>query len=312
MEISQKKNKNNDDVVSFIFFSSKRAQPRKINIPTLWAKRGLYFFASLCFLLTIIGFHYVSLLKASHNFKKTQIQNQLLARHIGNLEGKMSSIDQIIKQINEFSIKLSTMAGTPLAKTVALKTTPKPPNEELESETPVPQEWSQESYFDELSAKLDTQKETLALEQLSLEETLAILTDQTSLLAGTPSLKPARGWITSGFGPRISPWNGQPQIHEGVDIAARPGTQIIAPADGIVTFAGLMTEFGKALVIDHGYRTITRYGHTSAIYVTPGQKVKRGDVIASVGSTGRATGPHLHYEVIKDGKPIDPLNYILD
>ena len=101
-------------------------------------------------------------------------------------------------------------------------------------------------------------------------------------------------------------------MHEGLDIAANPGTPVVAPADGMVTYAGYDAGYGKLIVIDHGYGVETRYGHNSEIQVAVGQKVRHGQRIAAVGSTGRSTGPHLHYEVRVNGQPIDPLNYILE
>ena len=101
-------------------------------------------------------------------------------------------------------------------------------------------------------------------------------------------------------------------MHNGIDIAAAPGSPIVAPADGIVSFAGYDPGYGKLVSIDHGYGVVTRFGHTSQIFVEVGQKVSRRDVIASVGNTGRSTGPHLHYEVRVNNIPVDPYNYVLD
>jgi murein DD-endopeptidase MepM/ murein hydrolase activator NlpD len=100
-------------------------------------------------------------------------------------------------------------------------------------------------------------------------------------------------------------------LHQGLDIAGAPGTPVYAPADGIVSFAGYDVGYGKLLSIDHGYGVVTRYGHNSQLFVVVGQKVKRGDVVSAIGSTGKSTGTHLHYEVRVNGLPVDPSNYIL-
>jgi murein DD-endopeptidase MepM/ murein hydrolase activator NlpD len=131
-------------------------------------------------------------------------------------------------------------------------------------------------------------------------------------LASTPSIWPSAGWVTSGFGPRISPFTGRRQLHAGLDIAADFGTEIVAPARGRVVFAGSKGALGKTLVLDHGHGLRTTYGHAAELFVKRGQHVERGTRIASVGSTGRSTGPHLHYAVEVNGKPVDPTNYILD
>ena len=151
-----------------------------------------------------------------------------------------------------------------------------------------------------------------AVQEESFNELVEFLEDKKSLLASTPSVWPVRGWITSGFGRRVSPFTGTYKDHEGLDIATRMGTPIIAPADGRVTYVGVESGYGKLLVIDHGYGVMTRYGHNSKIFTKVGEEIKRGQKIAAVGSTGRSTGPHVHYEVRVNGVPVNPKNYILN
>jgi murein DD-endopeptidase MepM/ murein hydrolase activator NlpD len=127
-----------------------------------------------------------------------------------------------------------------------------------------------------------------------------------------PSIWPSKGWLTSRFGPRVSPFTGRRQQHTGIDIAAADGTLIQAPARGRVTFAGRKGPLGNALVLDHGFGVKTVYGHTKEILVKTGDTVERGDRIALIGSSGRSTGPHLHYVVEVKGKPRNPLDYIFD
>ena len=131
-------------------------------------------------------------------------------------------------------------------------------------------------------------------------------------ISSTPAIAPVKGIFTSGFGTRSDPLTHGRGIHQGVDIAAAPGQPVRASADGIVMAASEQGGLGKAIFLAHGYGLSTRYGHLSAVSVRPGQKVKRGDVIGRVGSTGRSTGYHLHYEVRIDGEPVNPLAYILD
>jgi len=131
-------------------------------------------------------------------------------------------------------------------------------------------------------------------------------------ISSTPAIAPVKGIFTSGFGTRSDPLTHGRGTHQGVDIAAAPGQPVRASADGIVMAASEQGGLGKAVFLAHGYGLSTRYGHLSAVSVRPGQKVKRGDVIGRVGSTGRSTGYHLHYEVRIDGEPVNPLAYILD
>jgi len=138
------------------------------------------------------------------------------------------------------------------------------------------------------------------------------LEDKLNLLASTPSIRPIKGgWISSGFGYRRSPFTGRREFHRGLDIAAQKGTPIFATADGVVTFAGNKGLMGKMIVIDHGYGMVTRYGHIYKLKKKRGDKVKRGDIIGLLGSTGRSTGPHVHYEVRLNGVPVNPQKYIL-
>ena len=149
-------------------------------------------------------------------------------------------------------------------------------------------------------------------EEQSLGGLIDHLEDQTSRLVKTPSLAPTQGWVTSAFGYRSSPFTGNREFHRGIDIAARKGTPIVAPADGKVRFRGQRRHMGNTVVIRHGYGVETRYGHLSEILVKRGQQVKRGEAIALMGTTGRSTGPHLHYQVDVNGKAVNPRNYILD
>ena len=138
------------------------------------------------------------------------------------------------------------------------------------------------------------------------------LLDKESILRSTPSILPARGWITSYYGPRKSPHSGRKKMHEGLDIGGKTGTPILAPADGMISFSGHKPGFGKFVQIDHGYGLETIFGHANKLLVREGEKVKRGHTIALLGNTGLSTGPHLHYEVRVNGIAVDPLYYILD
>lgn len=130
----------------------------------------------------------------------------------------------------------------------------------------------------------------------------------------TPSIRPVDGehcWVTAGFGNRMSEFTGRNYFHRGIDFTAPPGTPILSPADGTVTFADHEGNFGLKLVLDHGGYFETIYAHLGRVYVHTGDAVRRGDVIATVGTTGRTLGPKLHYEVLKGGRNLDPSNFFL-
>jgi murein DD-endopeptidase MepM/ murein hydrolase activator NlpD len=135
---------------------------------------------------------------------------------------------------------------------------------------------------------------------------------QSLLLSSTPSIYPVRGLLGNGYGWRRDPFTGMRDFHQGLDLVAPLGSKIVAPADGIVTRVGPSGGFGHSIFVSHGYGIITRYGHLASSTVRVGQRVKRGDVIGTVGSTGRSTGPHLHYELLVHQRNVDPVKYILE
>ena len=146
----------------------------------------------------------------------------------------------------------------------------------------------------------------------SFEEAKDSLASHSQRLAATPSIMPTQGWLTSAFSSmREHPILHIARPHEGIDVTAPMGSPIEAPAAGVVTDAGWESGYGNTVTIDHGYGIATKFAHASKLLVKTGQRVSRGQRIALVGNTGLATGPHLHYEVHVNGRPVDPLKYVL-
>lgn len=151
----------------------------------------------------------------------------------------------------------------------------------------------------------------VATEGPRLRELEHVLDRTGKLVSSLPLKWPVRGGIRSIFGMRKSPWTGEPEFHKGMDIGSPSGTPIRAPAAGRVATATSGGGYGKHVTLDHGFRIKSRYGHLSRIDVHVGQRVEKGDVIGLVGSTGRSTGPHLHYEVIVDGQRVNPRGFLV-
>jgi murein DD-endopeptidase MepM/ murein hydrolase activator NlpD len=131
-----------------------------------------------------------------------------------------------------------------------------------------------------------------------------------ALAAATPSLWPAQGWLSGTFGDRSDPFTGDAGYHQGLDISTEKGQPVYATADGKIESASYVGDYGNLIVMQHGFGLTTRYGHLSGFAVKPGQAVKRGQVIGYVGATGRATGSHVHYEILANGQPLDPLKLL--
>ncbi|HSE57870.1 MAG TPA: M23 family metallopeptidase [Nitrospiraceae bacterium] len=176
----------------------------------------------------------------------------------------------------------------------------------------IPDDTPQEQLVHRVKQEIERLAAEASVQERTLQELSQAAEQRSSRWASTPSIWPVRGWVTSGFGPRISPFTEKPGWHDGLDIGAAPNAPIQAPAAGRVTMTGHDAKMGNVVRLDHGYGVETVYGHLAKALVKEGQRVKRGDVIALVGSTGLSTGPHLHYMVKVNGQAIDPNKYILD
>jgi murein DD-endopeptidase MepM/ murein hydrolase activator NlpD len=155
-------------------------------------------------------------------------------------------------------------------------------------------------------------REAAELEENNYALLSELIQERVDRLLATPSIIPTRGYVSSEYGYRYNPFSGNRTFHAGMDIANRIGTKIYAPADGLVTFAGNMGGFGTVLRLQHGYGIVTKYGHTHRVLVKMGARVRRGDLIAEIGTSGRSTGPHLHYQVEVKGRTVNPRLFILE
>ena len=171
------------------------------------------------------------------------------------------------------------------------------------TETPKAEAGTPQGTFGALRGLLGVLEDSLASVKTKVES-------QQALARATPSIWPVAGWLSSGFGNRVDPFTGQPDFHAGLDISADKGTPVRATADGVVESAAYNGNYGNSILISHGFGIETRFGHLSGYAVGAGQKVKRGDIVGYVGSTGRATAPHLHYEILLNGSPINPLRLL--
>jgi murein DD-endopeptidase MepM/ murein hydrolase activator NlpD len=160
------------------------------------------------------------------------------------------------------------------------------------------------------SLDMENLKQQIALTMKNIHEIREYLEVQRDIYISTPRGYPVEGEISSRFGRRISPRNGQPEFHSGLDLAADSGNPVHATASGIVSFSGWSGGSGNLVVLEHGHGFSTCYAHNKANAVQVGARVNRGDIIGYVGSTGRSTGPHVHYEIWKNGKPVDPYSYV--
>jgi len=239
-------------------------------------------------------------------------ENRLLADEIGRMRDKLDGLRDTLNKFSQQEEELRLLAGL----------TPNDPSVQQAGIGGPQGAWPER---DSLAASGNAGQQVLAarvdvdamirradLLVKSVSEAYDSLASHQSRFAATPSIMPTTGWLTSAFAAeRVHPILHLARPHEGIDIAAPMGAAIEAPAAGVVTDVRWEDGYGNMLTIDHGYGLVTRFAHCSRIFVVRGTRVKRGQKIALVGSTGLATGPHLHYEVWVNGKPVDPLHYVL-
>ncbi len=163
-----------------------------------------------------------------------------------------------------------------------------------------------------IGAREEKLEQRVRFDAASFEDLLAQLEGKAERLASTPSVWPTRGWVTSQFGWRISPFTGKRDLHEGIDIAGDFGTPVAAPARASVVFAGPKGPLGTTVILDHGNGVRTTYGHLRETRVRDGDRIERGQIVGTIGNTGRSTGPHLHYAIEVRGRFVNPLDYVVE
>lgn len=323
---------------SYIFITSNRqGETIRVKVTSSFVK-GMLFFGSIFFVLFFaISWDYLGLLSREDNFIKTKTDNVQLKEELVVIESQLNTLKENLDKVKNVSKKVELISNASddavLNKLAAVNPLTFEAGRRLKgalnsekaqpeflmkltpfiSEAPIASPMALEEFeMIPLAERIeDAASETLLTEQkvLQLWETLS---ERQNFIRSTPSIKPANGWFSSRFGYRIDPFTRRPTMHAGLDIAARIGTPIFAAADGVVEVAGRRSGYGNLVVVDHGYGVKTRYAHASKVYVKSGQKVKRYEMIAAVGNTGRSTSAHLHYEVRVRGVPVDPMNYVLD
>lgn len=230
-----------------------------------------------------------------------------------SLSGKMRTLEEDVRRVQQFDSKLR----------VLMNAEPDSANEDANNfnpstapgraaQTPTYLARYRDLYVRQLHNLVDELSTNILLEEVEQQTLVSHMRLNKDLLLSTPSIWPTKGYLTSGFGWRRSPFSGASAMHKGLDIANRVGTPVSAPARGAVTFSGADGAYGISVTISHGVGIVTRYAHLSKALVKVGDYVQRGEVIGAVGNTGRSTGPHLHYEVIVNNTPVDPMRYILN
>ncbi len=284
----------------YIFFVARdeAGQLRKITIPVqyLYVLLAGAAIGALC--LTGIASSYTHLLREVAHYHELRTEHAQLKDNYSRLEQVEKERDIQVASLGSLASEVSALYG--------LKSGPAM----VSASTEQIQAAQVNSSLDQLYALKHTALSGAASVGISLGLTNNSTTADWIRANSAPNLWPVEGQITASFGERIDPFNGEGAFHSGVDISAVVGSPVIAPADGSVTFADFLGGYGRAIMVDHGHGITTRYGHLSSFAVTAGQFIHRGDTIGYVGSSGRSTGPHLHYEVRINDAPVNPYKYL--
>lgn len=324
---------------TILLFTNSADKPRKVVLRGSLLFSSVFIICVFVLLGTSVLVDYVQLLLEKNHAHWLRVENQYLKEQFKEVEVKLAALENNLERVDSFSKKLRLITNT------------ESPDRELELSVPIRTAANQEqpprteggrwpanigpiegffkktdykanndqdlsrsirSDYSTISVRMDRVFTGTELKEKDVMSLWKDLSEKNDLLLATPSIRPTNGWISSTFGMRESPFSGDARAHKGMDIAAYAGTPIRAPASGIVSYAAMDEGYGNLISVDHGHGIVTRFGHCSQIYVKVGQRVRRGDVIGAVGSTGRSTGPHLHYEVRLNGIPINPERYILE
>jgi septal ring factor EnvC (AmiA/AmiB activator) len=240
-------------------------------------------------------------------------ENELLAKEVDDMREEMEQLNGSISALSQKDEQYRVMAGLPELGADVRRAGVGGPDAKMAEQALMHLNPRMGGKVSEASTDLGALTRRASMLRASMDEALQALQRNRERLAATPAISPANGHLSSLFsGSRFHPVLRISRPHKGIDIAARVGEPILAPARGRVRFAGNKGNgYGNMVEIDHGYGYVTRYAHASQLLVRSGQMVSRGDLIARVGATGLVSGPHLHYEVEVDGRQVDPLNFII-
>ncbi|MFI5168862.1 MAG: M23 family metallopeptidase, partial [Vicinamibacterales bacterium] len=290
-----------NEFYTLIVVPHAKARFRKFQVSVRLTKWVLGAFGILGLILAGILTHYTWIAIEVAEVRRLRVENLALAAKARAYEENAGQLQSKVLQLQSVVTKLGLMAGVeeslPDARVGGVgglsRNDTLPPSVDIAATL----------------TELDSTVSNLSDKSTRLE---AYFRDQKELLASTPSIWPLRGYLSAGFGNRLDPFTNLRDFHPGIDVSVPRGTSVVAPADGVVVFCGPRAGYGNAMMIDHGFGVVTRYGHLDGYNARPGQRVQRGAVIAFSGNTGRSTAPHLHYEVWVNDQMRNPIEFIID
>ncbi len=296
---------------NILIFGHKTSKTRHLRIHRKTFKVAFYLSLFALISFTFFFCDYIQVRKKAFEMGRLRQVTENQKSQIHFFSAKIEDLERQLSKLKDFDKKIRIIANREKGQEAAAfmgmgGPSPSDVRDKLKNER------DQKGLVQQMKADIDRLQTEAVSQEESLSELEKLLEAKKEILVHTPSVWPIAGWVTSGFGFRTNPFTGLTQMHEGVDVSNRVGTPVVAPADGIVSDVGNDLALGKILVVSHGFGMTTRYSHLNKTLVRVGQKVKRGDKIAEVGTTGKTTGPHLHYEVRINGIPANPARFALN
>jgi len=292
---------------------------RQIKIPRFWVFSLVVLFLAGSLSLAWVVRDYLSIKRSLPHLSSLQEENTLQKQQITSLSGKVDAINQKMAELKEFDRKVRAMVSMDPSKGSGMESAGEQQqfigiggSDSSLGGSNSPSERGHKKLVRMMYRALDNLDSDISVQKDEKAELMRLLDRRKSVLTCTPSVWPARGWVSSGFGYRLSPFTNEKELHRGLDICSRKGASVIAPADGVVAYVETDPGYGKTVIINHGYGLNSMYAHLDKVHVKKGQAVRRHQEIAQVGDSGRTTGAHLHYEIQLNGLPVNPLRYILN
>jgi murein DD-endopeptidase MepM/ murein hydrolase activator NlpD len=299
--------KESRDHYTVLIVPQKKSTVRKISASSTFVGLTTVSVVLVTFCGLYLVYHFFAVQRVDSELAALKRLSQTQKEQISLLVSKVGDFEKKMKNLREYDYKIRSMAN--IAR--------KPDGQFRGVGGPSPDSITQgyatsleTATIHRMNRDMDQLIQEAAQRENSFKEIIEYLEKSKSILASTPSIWPVNGWVTSWFGKRTCPFSGQYEFHSAVDIAARSGKEVIATADGIVSDADRRADYGNFIAIDHGHGMTTLYAHLLKGVVGKGKIVKRGEIIGYIGSTGRSTGPHLHYCIYLNGVPVNPRNYL--
>ena len=289
----------------------RKSAVTKLSLSSTLIRGLLIVFVLTILVILYMVYDYASIKRDKAELARLRIETVEQSQQLQELALKIDEFADRIEEFNQFDKKLRIVANYQIARDKRmLLGIGGSNNAQMKLKDLLDQD--QVKLVSGMRKSISQLNEDANIMEKSFTELLKFLREQKSLLAATPSIWPVKGWVTSGFGPRRSPFDSGAagEFHAGIDIATRMGKEVICPADGYVVEIGYQAADGNKVKVDHGHGIMTSYSHLSKYATKQGSRVKRGDVLGYVGTTGRSTGSHLHYTVYLNKIPVNPRRYL--